>query len=511
MKKLPIGIQTFREIITGNYVYVDKTREAFEIVENYKYVFLSRPRRFGKSLFLSTLKEIFEGNKELFKGLFIYDKYDFPKYPVIKISWEGELKTISDIKIVCFDILDRNKKHLGLSEKLDKAFSIPSVYFKNLIESAYEKYKRPVVILIDEYDKPILDNIENLDVAYEAREFLREFYGVIKGMDEYIRFVFITGVSRFSKVSIFSGLNNLEDISLTPKFAYICGYLHENLEREFKEHLEGADLERVREWYNGYNFLGEECVYNPFDILLFIRNGFEFRSYWFETGTPSFLIKLVKERGYNPLNFERIEADERILSSFDIDRLDLITIMFQAGYLTIKEIIRDEIGTSFVLSFPNYEVKRSFNAYLFDYLIEVSGSEALPLLRKFYRAFKEERLLELENLFKAFLGMIPYTTYVRNALSRYEGFYGAILYMFFAGGGFKVVLEDFTPEGRIDMTLFVEDKVYLFEFKVDRGEPIEQIYAKNYAEKYSDRPKIYAIGLLFDSKSRFVTLHSRRD
>ncbi len=505
MKKLPIGIQSFKKIVEGNYVYVDKTKEAFELIENYQYVFLSRPRRFGKSLFLSTLKEIFEGNKDLFKGLYIYDRYDFSKHPVIHISWEGELKRIYEIKKVCLDILKRNKRHLKITDKLEGEESeISSIFFKNLIEISYEKYKKPVVILIDEYDKPIIDNIENLDVAYEAREFLREFYGVIKGMDEYIRFVFITGVSRFSRVSIFSGLNNLEDISLNPQFAYICGYLHENLEREFKEHLQGADLERVREWYNGYNFLGEERVYNPFDILLFIRNRFEFRSYWFGTGTPIFLIKLIQERGYNPLNFERIEADERILSSFDIDRLDLVTIMFQAGYLTIKEIIRDEFGTSFVLSFPNYEVKRSFNAYLFDYLIEVSGSEALPLLRKFYRAFKEERLSELESLFKSLFGMIPYTTYVRNALSRYEGFYGSILYMFFAGGGFKVVLEDFTPEGRVDMTLFVEDKVYLFEFKVDRGEPLSQIYAKNYAEKYSNRPRIYAIGLLFDSKARNI-------
>jgi len=378
MKKLPIGIQTFREIRENNYIYIDKTKEALNLINNYKYVFLSRPRRFGKSLFLDTLREIFKGNKELFKGLYIYDKYDFKPHPVIKISWAGDFKTLESTKEVALNVFRENQESLEIECQNKET---PSVCFRELIRKSYNKYKEKVVILIDEYDKPILDNLEreNLDVAKQNREFLRGLYTVIKDSDEYIRFAFLTGVSRFSKVSIFSGLNNLVDISLNPRFSEICGFTHENLEIDFREFFEGVDLEEIRKWYNGYNFLGKNKLYNPFDILLFIDSGYTFSNYWFQTGTPSFLVKLLKDRGYNLLEFENMEVNESILNSFDIEDIEIETIMFQAGYLTIREIKQIGVRKKYILNYPNLEVRISFNDYLLTYLSKyISIKEKKP-------------------------------------------------------------------------------------------------------------------------------------
>jgi hypothetical protein len=246
MKKLPIGISTFKDIRSDNYIYIDKTKEALKLIESGKYYFLSRPRRFGKSLFLDTLKNIFEGKKELFENLYIYDKYDFKSYPVIKISFSGDIFSKEDLKLTLFDLLKDNQKKFQIEcEHTIKA----SLCFKELIQKTYEKYNKKVVILIDEYDKPILDNIEKPDTSYELREELKAFYTQIKENDAYIQFAFLTGVSKFAKVSIFSGLNNLEDITLDEKYATICGYTHNDIKTSFKELLEGVALEKLKEWY----------------------------------------------------------------------------------------------------------------------------------------------------------------------------------------------------------------------------------------------------------------------
>ena len=278
MQKLPIGIQTFKKIRDGDYIYVDKTKEALELIEHYPYTFLSRPRRFGKSLFLDTLKNIFEGNKELFKGLYIYDKYDFEKYPVIKIDWSGNFKTLQSTQNVAMEILKENQKRLGIVCENTQY----DMCFRELIIKSYEKYNKPVVILIDEYDKPILDNIENPSRAVENRDFLRAIYVQMKENDAYIKFAFLTGISKFSKASIFSGLNQLVDISLLPKYGNICGYTQENLENEFSDYSKNFDLNKVREWYNGYYFL-KDRIYNPFDILRLFDSEM-FRNYWWDSG-----------------------------------------------------------------------------------------------------------------------------------------------------------------------------------------------------------------------------------
>jgi hypothetical protein len=364
MKKLPIGISTFKDIRENNYVYIDKTKEALDLIESGKYYFLSRPRRFGKSLFLDTLKNIFEGKKELFEGLYIYDRYDFEPHPVIKLNFRNVLSE-EELFDSIFDMLEVNQERLKVKCKSTKDYAI---CFNDLIKKTYEKYNKKVVVLIDEYDKPILDNIEKPDIAYNIREILKRFYTEIKNSDEYIQFAFLTGVSKFAKVSIFSGLNNLEDITLNKKYATICGYTHNDIKTSFKELLDGVNLEKLKEWYNGYNFLGER-VYNPFDILLFISNGFVFDNYWFANATPTFLIKLLKKGDYFLPQLENLVSDKSLIDSFDIERLKIEPLLFQSGYLTIDKIEVSEFEeVEYYLRLPNKEVRISFNNMLIKYL-----------------------------------------------------------------------------------------------------------------------------------------------
>nr|WP_038055397.1 AAA family ATPase [Thermodesulfobacterium hydrogeniphilum] len=298
MKKLPIGIQSFEVIRTERYYYVDKSPFVEKLANEGKYFFLSRPRRFGKSLFLDTLRQAFLGRKELFTGLYLENHWDWSKkYPVIYISFgAGVVKSKEELIETIFFILRRFTEdyEVELAEKLyNKRFE---KRFEELILKLYRKYNQKVVVLIDEYDKPILDNIENPEIAIEMRECLKNFYSVLKDADPYLKFVFITGVSKFSKVSLFSGLNNLQDITLNPEYGTICGYTQNEFEIIFAERLKDINLEEVKKWYNGYFWL-KEPVYNPFDILLFLAEK-DFRSFWFETGTPTFLIKLLYEKNF---------------------------------------------------------------------------------------------------------------------------------------------------------------------------------------------------------------------
>jgi len=499
LKKLPIGIQSFRQIITGNYTYVDKTPHAYDLIVNYKYVFLSRPRRFGKSLFVDTLHHIFAGNKELFKGLYIYDKYEFEKFPIIRISWSGNFTTQHSTELVAKDILQVNQERLGVSCTEET----PDICFKQLIRKAYEKYGKPVVILIDEYDKPILDNIGNPEEAAKRRDFLRGMYVHIKDNDDFIRFTFLTGISKFSKASIFSGLNNLFDISLNSRFATVCGYTENDLVEVFEEHLDGADIEKVRQWYNGYNFLGEH-VYNPFDILQFIANNFDFRPYWWESGTPFSLIELLRRGNYYLPELENLVVDSTSLGSFDIENLQIEALLFQAGYLTIKQVFRRPRGILYKLRVPNMEVQVSLNVLLSKYLtgkIDYSAQDEL------YFALEQGELDKFKTVLQRLFASIPYTNYVNNTISSYEGYYASVVYTYLAALGFRIIAEDVTDRGRIDLTLLARDKIYIIEFKVGTEKPaLEQIKAKRYWEKYLSGDKsIYLIGINFDDKERNIT------
>ena len=498
MKKLPIGIQTFSEIINEDYLYIDKTGIAYSLIDNFKYVFLSRPRRFGKSLFLDTLKNIFEGNRELFRGLLIEDQWNWEvKYPVINLSFSGGIRSQEILRKKLFYILKSNQKRLDIhcDEKED-----PCQCFAELIEKAYEKYHQKVVILIDEYDKPILDNIENIPEALLIRNGMRNFYTKIKENDRYLRFAFLTGVSKFAKVSIFSGLNNLEDISLNPDYGNICGYTQLDLDTTFAPYLEGVDMEKVKRWYNGYNFLGDS-VYNPFDILLFIKNHFEFDNYWFETGTPSFLVELIKKNSYFIPRFEGLCVNKSLLNSFDIQNLNLETILFQSGYLTIKRQLPLDMGFGYELGFPNMEVRISFNDYILQSMTTVSENE--PIRRSLFALLMSGDVASLEPAIKRLFASIAYNNYTNNDIARYEGFYASVLYAYFSSMMLGIIAEDASNMGRVDLTLVVGGRTFLFEFKVTDGEPLEQIRKMKYYEKYEGER--YLIGIVFDPKSRNVS------
>lgn len=392
MKKLPIGIHTFSKIREGDYLYIDKTQEAYKILCSYQYVFLSRPRRFGKSLFLTTLQAIFEGKKELFKGLYIYDKYDFEPYPVIRIHWGGNFTSEFNFQSEVQSALNWNAECLGII--LDKNLSL-AAQFDSLIKETYKTYSKPVVILIDEYDKPILDNITNPEMRNYARDTLKGLYEHIKYNDEYVKFAFLTGVSKFSKVSIFSGLNNLVDISLYPQYGNICGYTQVDLETSFQPYMEDVDMEKVKRWYDGYYFL-KDNVYNPFDILNFCANGHLYKNYWFETGSPSFLIKLIQEQNYYVPQLENISIDEEQLGAFDIERIKFEVLLYQSGYLTIDKMFDIGSRTMYELKIPNLEVRTSLNNYIFKMLtdsfqdgVSIQNNAYIALMKGDKNGFKD--------------------------------------------------------------------------------------------------------------------------
>jgi hypothetical protein len=494
MKKLPIGIQTFSEVIEKEYLYVDKTGLVVDLVNDYKYVFLSRPRRFGKSMLCSTLQSLYEGDRDLFVGLEAENRWDWDqKFPVIKVEFGG-VRSVGELKTSINRIVQKTNKKYSLN--LDEN-SEPSVVLGDLILKLNSKFKKKVVILIDEYDKPILDNLDQIEVATEIRETLKSFYTQIKQNDPYIEFCFLTGVSKFSKVSLFSGLNNLTDISLEPEYGSICGYTQTELESEFKEYLEGVDLSEVKKWYNGYNFMGD-LVYNPYDILHFLKKGKLFKNYWFETGTPSFLLKLIKQNNYFVPDLTNIEADDGLLNSFDIENIKLETILFQAGYLTIENVKQKRQRFVYKLKFPNLEVRNSFNDCILDSYVDVKLKN--PIADDIYDVLEESNLAKLEDILHRLFSSISHHNYTKNQIANYEGFYASVVYTYLSALGLDVIAEDVTNKGRIDLTLQFEEKTYLFEFKVLDEDPLSQMKKMKYYEKYSG--DVYLIGIKFNPKDR---------
>ncbi|MCX7870200.1 MAG: ATP-binding protein, partial [bacterium] len=421
------------------------------------YIFLSRPRRFGKSLLLSTIEYLYESKRELFKGLYIEDKWDWnEKYPVIRIDFSADIKTVSELYEVICDELRLNYERNEI--KFENEVRHVGLLLKNLIIEIDKRYKKQVVVLIDEYDKPILDVIEERKEAEEVRKTLKSFYSVLKGLDEYIKFVLVTGVSKFAKVSLFSGLNQLEDISLSKEYGDICGYTQEELEYYFKEYLDNVNIEELKEWYNGYNFLADK-VYNPFDVLLYLRKK-EIRNYWYETGTPSFLIKLIKQKEYNIVELEGIKADESLLNKFDVEEIEIEAIMFQSGYLTIKDYKVSENGVLFELGFPNKEVRVSFNRDILYNLVK-QKSRVNVIAEKIIEILKIEKIEELKEQIEILISAISYM-YLKEEYS-----YVIAVYSMLYTTGLDVIIEDNTSKGRIDLTIIVDKKiVYIIEFKV---------------------------------------------
>ena len=507
-RKLPIGIQTFREIIEEGYYYVDKSGYAVELAETGKYYFLSRPRRFGKSLLLDTLRALFEGQQALFKGLLAEQRWDWgKKHPVIRVSFsDGVLRDRAELDQRISDILRQNRVALGLPRPDDLPEADTAGNFGDLIRQAQQTTGQRAVVLIDEYDKPILDNITNSAVALEMREGLKNLYSVLKGADEHLKFVFLTGVSKFSKVSLFSGLNNLTDITLEARYSALCGYTDADVDTVFAPELEGLDREEIRRWYNGYNWLGTP-VYNPFDLLLLFRNR-EFRPYWFETGTPTFLIKLLAQRQQFTPDLSRVVAPETLLSTFDVDNIPPEALLFQAGYLTVDSVWRIPGRLELKLKYPNLEVQASLNDSLLQNLcggLSIPG----PQISHLYRLLLAGDLAGLQPLFHAFYASIPHDWYRKNELANFEGYYASIFYSYFAALGLDIRLEDSTSHGRIDMAVLFHAQVYLFEFKVveltPAGQALQQLKDMAYADKYRARGEpIHLIGVAFSKASRNI-------
>ena len=504
-RKLPIGIQTFSEMREGGYYYVDKTAIAQQMIDQGKYYFLSRPRRFGKSLFLDTLKELFEGNEPLFRGLLIHDLWDWSsKYPVIRISFGGGVvasRQQLDQRLADWTRMTA-KEHGFICESTTTAGC-----FAELIAYMHAQTGRRVVVLVDEYDKPILDRIEQPDIARDIREGLKDFYSVIKDSDAHIRFAFLTGVSKFSKVSLFSGLNNLQDITLDERYSTVCGYTDQDVDTVFAPELEGLDREEIRRWYNGYHWLGES-VYNPFDLLLLFSQR-KFGAYWFETGTPTFLVKLLASRGYYTPDLAKTRSNLTLLSAFDVDNIANEALLFQTGYLTIRAVQELLPGHwVYTLGYPNKEVESSLNASL----LGAYGSEEHQALEQRLRLLELLQANDfggLRELFHAFYASIPHDWYRKNELARYEGYYASIFYSHFAALGLDIVVEDSSNKGRVDMTVKFNGHIYLFEFKVvellPEGKAIDQLKAKGYADKYRALGQpIHLIGVEFSRESRNI-------
>ena len=505
-RKLPIGIQTFREMREENYYYVDKTAHMQRLIDEGKHYFLSRPRRFGKSLFLDTLKELFEGNEPLFEGLYIHDHWDWSvRYPVVRLSFgRGNFKESGYLHANVMTQLHTIAEEAGIAPRYDTA---PEC-FSDLIRALHRQVGQRVAVLVDEYDKPILDALDEPEVARANRDFLRGLYATIKDSDAHIKFTFLTGVSKFSKVSLFSGLNNLTDITINPRYSALCGYTEEDLDTVFAPELPGLDREDIREWYNGYSWRGDEKVYNPFDILLLFQNH-SFEAYWFETGTPTFLVETLFNRQVSSLELNDMIGSHELLSTFDIDHIATEAFLFQTGYLTITET--ENLGGKFFyrLGYPNREVRQSLNESLLDYLVR-NSTRLMANSMRLYRLLEANDFAGLETLFHAFFASIPYEWYTNNDIAKFEGYYASVFYSYFAALGLNITVEDSTSHGRVDMAVHFNDNVYLFEFKVvelaSEGAAMAQLQARGYTEKYrSLGHPIHLIGVEFSKDTRNIT------
>ena len=502
-RKLPIGIQTFAKIREDDCYYVDKTGFIRQLIAEGSQYFLSRPRRFGKSLLIDTIAEVFAGNEPLFEGLAIHPHWDWSvRYPVIRLSFGGGLvHTREQLDRRIAKLLAINEAALGLVCAPDKDLADR---FGDLIRHAEAVHGQRVVVLVDEYDKPILDNLTAPDIARGMRDGLRSLYSVIKDNDAHIRFAFLTGVSKFSKVSIFSGLNNLNDITVNARYSALCGYTEADVDRVFAAELPGLDREEIRRWYNGYNWTGE-AVYNPFDLLLLFQDR-EFRPYWFETGTPTFLVDLLTARGFFTPDLAALYGSVALLSAFDVDHLAPEALLWQTGYLTFHGSRRTGARTEYTLGYPNLEVQTSLNDALLKGLLG-DPSAAERAQSRLYDVLVAADLEALRAHVKALFDAIPHHWHDNNPIARYEGYYASVFYSHIAALGLDLTPEDAHNQGRIDLTLKFNGRIWLFEFKVvelcPAGSALDQLKARGYADQYRGLGQpIHLIGIEFSRAQR---------
>jgi hypothetical protein len=487
-KPLPRGISTLKEIITDGYLYIDKTKIIHHFITTEKYCFLARPRRFGKSLLVSTLKEIFQGNKKLFANLWIGKKsnYAWQKHPVIHL----DLSTI--------DSSTPEKLEIGLCEVLHEVGRDLAVDVSNIEQSGARLIRLVkelstqgrVVILIDEYDAPITSTLYDIDLANNSRRALRSFYAVIKSLDQYIKFFFLTGVSRFTHTSLFSGLNNLTDISLYPQAAALVGYTQEEIEHYLLPYVDiiaatrstnrQSVLDEMREWYNGYRFSESLIsVYNPFSMFHYLYTQ-KCSNYWSNSATPTFLIDLLKKGTYSLENLNSATETATSLGSFNLDAIELAPLLFQTGYLTIQSY--SELTHQYTLVCPNKEVKVSLGGPLLSFFCHTSESMVRTILNRLRQALIAADMETFCNQLQSLLAGIPYNLHLEK-----EAYYHSILQTIMMMLGFDVQCEVLTSIGRIDMAVHIENTAYIFEFKCNKtaAEALAQIKEMRYAEKYT--------------------------
>lgn len=504
LKQFPIGIQTFSEIIRRGDLYVDKTQRICELPKIGKYFFIARPRRFGKSLTLSTIKEIYQGNRALFTGLWIENQWDWGKiHPVIHLSMSK-----------------LNYQRQGLEEALrqsmlelarDQGIVLSAdLLMKNAFAALLQQVSAQsgkVVLLIDEYDKPLIDYLDDLDLARTNQSILKTFYSVIKDSDPYIEFMLITGISKFSKVSIFSDLNNLYDLTLDYRFADLMGYTQAELEQYFAPYMPGFEqrwelscpdfLEKLRRHYNGYSWDGQTRVYNPFSVLCAFA-GRDFRNFWFDTGTPTFLLKLLRRDWLYKL--DNLRMGEQAFSSYDIGNLEAVPILFQTGYLTIKS--RDRRGI-YELGYPNAEVKESLLDFLIANLRSEQAAYTSPTVWELHDAFVANNLEAVIDIITSIFKRIPSQIFIKDA----EAYYHSLIYLVFNYLGQFIEAEVNDSSGRMDTVVKTATHIYVIEFKLDKSAKaaLQQIRDKGYADSYRADPRqTVLLGVNFSSKTRTV-------
>ena len=511
MRKLPIGIHTFETMITRGYLYVDKTQYVHRMATEGMYYFMARPRRFGKSLLVSTLKCLFQGRKDLFEGLWIaeHGEWEWEEHPVVVIDFNG--------------IPSSNPKKLerSISSRLEEiatgyGVSLEPDYielqFRDLVLALGQKTDMPVAVLIDEYDKPIIGHLgkgkEELEIARANRDILKSFFGVLKDttVGTALRFVFLTGVSQFSKVSIFSELNNLDDISMQDDYADMLGYTQEELETCFEGYIqllakklgcsENETKSELAQRYDGYRFSERSVqVYNPFSILKAFKHK-RLKDYWFETGTPTFLVNLLKEKRYDLPMVEDLEVSRSIFTTFEIDRLNPEALLFQTGYLTIKDVDR----RLYTLGYPNREVKTAFTESLLFAWTEVEEAISSHVLR-LSRYLRDQDLEPFFEAVTAIFASIPYDIETK----RDEAYFHTIFYLMIAASGGKAQSSVLTSRGRIDLVVAFPDKTYIIEFKCNQSADagVKQIKDQGYVEKYRQSGKrIILMGINFSTEKR---------
>lgn len=507
-KTYPIGIQNFESLRNDNYFYVDKTKLIYQLARSGRYYFLSRPHRFGKSLLISTLEAYFEGKKELFKGLAIENlEKDWIKYPILHLDLNIEKYNSPDsLDKILNDKLEYWESIYG-TRPSETSFSLR---FAGIVRRAYEQTGQRVAILVDEYDKPMLQSIGNEELQRSFRDTLKPFYGVLKSMDGCIKFALLTGVTKFGKISVFSDLNNLNDISMDERYIEICGItekeIHENLEDELHELARRQKMtydevcKELKECYDGYHFVEDSIgLYNPFSLL----NTFDkmkFGSYWFETGTPTYLVELLKQNHYSLQRIAHEETDADVLNSIDSASQNPVPVIYQSGYLTIKGY--DRRFGMYRLGFPNREVEEGFIKFLLPYYANVDKIESPFQISKFVHEVEQGDYDAFFRRLQSFFADTPYEL-VRDLELHYQN----VLFIVFKLIGFYVKAEYHTSEGRIDLILQTDQFVYIMEFKLDgtAEEAIKQINDKHYAQAFNaDKRKLYKIGINFSNKTRNI-------